>query len=83
MCRRYYYAGGIYEEVTKGDVTQKIHYIGDFAMYIQTGGATPSNRHEYVHRDHIGSIVAISNKTVASANDVNWQANGAWGVVVK
>jgi RHS repeat-associated protein len=73
------YVGGIYEEVTKGGITQKIHYVGDFALYIQTGGATPTNKHEYLHRDHIGSIVAISKSTVASATDVNWQSNGAWG----
>ncbi len=73
------YVGGIYEEVTKAGVTQKIHYVGDFALMIQTGGATPTNSYEYLHRDHIGSIVAISKGTVASANDINWQSNGAWG----
>jgi RHS repeat-associated protein len=73
------YVGGIYEEVTKGDVTQKIHYVGDFALFIQTGGTTPTNKHEYLHRDHIGSIVAISKGNIETTADVNWQANGAWG----
>ncbi|MES2824407.1 MAG: RHS repeat-associated core domain-containing protein [Pseudomonadota bacterium] len=73
------YVGGIYEEVTKGGVTQKIHYVGDFAMFIQTGGTTPTAKYEYLHRDHIGSIVATSKSTIASAADVNWQSNGAWG----
>jgi YD repeat-containing protein len=52
------YVGGIYEEVTQGGIIQKIHYVGDFALYIQTGGATPMNKQEYLHRDH---IVATSN----------------------
>ncbi|WP_039912692.1 hypothetical protein [Cellvibrio mixtus] len=52
-------------------------YVGDFALYIQTGGATPTSKHEYVHRDHIGSIVVISKSTVSAATDISWQANGA------
>ena len=51
-------------------------YVGDFALFIQTGS---EKKYEYLHRDDIGSIVAISKGTIASANDVNWQSNGAWG----
>ena len=74
------YVGGIYEEVTKGDVTQKIHYVGDFALLISQGENTSATyKHEYLHRDHIGSIVAISKGTIETVADVSWQANGAWG----
>lgn len=74
------YVGGIYEEVTKGEVTQKIHYVGDFALLISQGENTSATYvHEYLHRDHIGSIVAISKGKVETIADVSWQANGAWG----
>lgn len=73
------YVGGIYEEVTKGGVTQKLHYVGDFAIFVQTDGVTPTSHREYLHRDHIGSVVAISNEAANSASDIQWQANGAWG----
>jgi len=74
------YVGGIYEEVTKGGVTQKIHYVGDFALFISKGINTNATyAHEYLHRDHIGSIVAISKGKIATLADVSWQANGAWG----
>ncbi|MDO8341871.1 MAG: RHS repeat-associated core domain-containing protein [Cellvibrio sp.] len=74
------YVGGIYEEVTKDGVTQKIHYVGDFALFISKGDNTSATyAHEYLHRDHIGSIVAISKGTIATVADVSWQANGAWG----
>ncbi|HEY0891480.1 MAG TPA: RHS repeat-associated core domain-containing protein [Cellvibrio sp.] len=74
------YVGGIYEEVTKGEVTQKIHYVGDFALFVSNGENTNATyAHEYMHRDHIGSIVAISKGNIATVADVSWQANGAWG----
>ena len=74
------YVGGIYEEVTKGGVTQKIYYVGDFALFISKGINTNATyAHKYLHRDHIGSIVAISKGKIATVADVSWQANGAWG----
>jgi hypothetical protein len=47
--------------ITKDSVTQKIHYVGDFALFISTGENPRANyKYEYLHRDHIGSIIAIS-----------------------
>lgn len=74
------YVGGIYEEVTRNGETQKIHYVGDMALFISKGANTNATYHyEYLHRDHIGSIVALSKGTVNSALDVQWQANGTRG----
>ncbi len=74
------YVGGIYEEVTLNGETQKIHYVGDMALFITKGDNTNATYgYEYLHRDHVGSIVARSKGTVSSALDVDWQANGAWG----
>ncbi len=74
------YVGGIYEEVTKDGVTQKIHYVGGIALFISKGSNTnAAYSYEYQHRDHIGSIVALSKSAVNSALDVQWQANGTWG----
>ncbi len=74
------YVGGIYEEVTLNGETQKIHYVGDMALFISKGTNTSATYgYEYQHRDHVGSIVALSKGTVTSALDVQWQANGAWG----
>ncbi|WP_039912691.1 polymorphic toxin type 10 domain-containing protein [Cellvibrio mixtus] len=74
------YVGGIYEEVTKDGVTQKIHYVGDVALFISKGSNTNATySYEYQHRDHIGSLVALSKGAVNSASDVQWQANGTWG----
>lgn len=50
------------------------------ALFISKGDNTSATySYEYLHRDHIGSIVALSKGTVGSALDVQWQANGAWG----
>ncbi|MFO1388038.1 hypothetical protein [Cellvibrio sp.] len=60
----------MYEEVTRGGITQKIHYVGDFGLFIQAGGITPTKTHKYLHRNHVGPIVATSNETLNSAADV-------------
>lgn len=59
-----------------GCITQKIHYVGDFALYIQTGGATPTNKHEYLHRDHLDSIAATSN--INCQSDDLYTGNNMW-----
>ncbi len=56
------------------------NYVGDIALFISKGDNTNATyAHEYLHRDHIGSIVAISKGKIATLADVSWQANGAWG----
>lgn len=77
-----YGAPGLYEEVTTGGITQKIHYLGNVGLFIQQGpkGSSPtSSRHEYVHKDHLGSTIATSTDTLNTTADVSYESNGAWG----
>jgi hypothetical protein len=71
------YIGSLYEFVNQGGVSQQINRVGDNVQFIVKSGSTNSLYHEYLHRDHIGSIVATSGETLTSSADVKWQANGA------
>jgi hypothetical protein len=51
----------------------------DRIKHSDSNGRVTNYAHEYLHRDHIGSIVAISKGKIATVADVSWQANGAWG----
>lgn len=45
------YVGGIYEEVTRNGETQKIHYVGDIALFISQGNNTNATySYEHLHR---------------------------------
>ncbi|MDE1464948.1 RHS repeat domain-containing protein [Spartinivicinus poritis] len=60
-----YYMGGIYEKVVSdsGKVQHK-HYIADIAIVTQTenGGEENGTKTNYLHRDHLDSIVAITDE---------------------
>jgi RHS repeat-associated protein len=60
-----YYMGGIYEKVIShhGKVQHK-HYIADVAIVTQTENAGSENgtKTNYLHRDHLDSIVAITDE---------------------
>jgi len=45
------------------------------ALYVQSA----KSHHEYLHQDHLGSLVAITGDSVLTNADVQWFANGAWG----
>lgn len=71
-----YYLGDLYEEVIDGGITQRIHTVGDFALHIESFGLETGEYNEYLHLDHLGSIVVRS-----STKDslIDQQAFGAWG----
>ncbi len=72
-----YYVGDAYEKVVINGVAQEKFYVGDFALYtLNTGGA---GSWQYLHRDHIGSVVAISNDNPWNNGDVVFQGFDAWG----
>ena len=73
------YIGGLYEEITHNGVTQKIHYIGDQILFVQKEGSSPSESYQFLHRDHIGSLVAITGSAVTTHADVQYLSNGVWG----
>ncbi len=70
-----YAAGKAYEliETTQG-VTAK-HYIGDFAVLTQTV-ATGAFSTNYLHRDHLGSVDAITNE---NGDVIQRMSFDAWG----
>ena len=73
-----YAALGIYEEIDDHGIVDKIHLIGDIAHYITQDGPD-DGVYTYPHRDHQGSVMAVSEEVVASAADIRWQSHDAWG----
>ena len=62
--------------------TKIITYVGGDAYtapiaYIKQNGGTPTDEYHYLHRDYLGSILAI---TDSSANILEQRQFGAWGV---
>ena len=74
-----YYMGGIYEKVvsSSGKVQHK-HYIADMAIVTQTENAGSDNgtKTHYLHRDHLDSIVFITDET---AQEVERFSYDPWG----
>lgn len=75
------YVGSGYEKVTIDGTVEENYYVGDFAMLKVTDGVP---EWKFLHRDHIGSVVAITNETLLSAdNDVIYQAFDPWGSILE
>lgn len=77
------YVGGVYEKVTRGSITEHIYYLkgggGAIAIYKRTiNGSSTTGDTRYLHRDHLGSVVAISdaNGSVPSQDRMSFDA---WG----
>ena len=66
---RKYYAGAYEKTVTVGGETVERVRIGDSVVHVRTTPAgmmaTPSSAFEYVHRDHLGSVEAVTNEAGA------------------
>ena len=66
---RKYYAGAYEKTVTVGGDTVERTRIGDAVVHVRTTPAsmmaTPSSVFEYVHRDHLGSVEAVTNEAGA------------------
>lgn len=56
----YYIGGGLYEETHVSGVVSQKSYVGDFAQHIKTAS---DERIEYIHRDHLGSVRAITDSS--------------------
>jgi RHS repeat-associated protein len=68
---------------TENNSTKFINYIGGDAYsapiaQIKQVGGTSINEYHYLHRDYLGSILAITNSTGAIKEETQF---GAWGVV--
>lgn len=70
---------GMYEQTTYGATQETVHYIGDFAIFVQRQGPGAASYFEYLHRDHIGSVVARTGENLSSISAVDAMSNGVWG----
>jgi RHS repeat-associated protein len=61
------YVGGLYEKVTRGSTVEHVHYIpgGGHTVAIQKKTVGGSTETRYLHRDHLGSVVAATDYTGA------------------
>lgn len=80
--RTTHYLLGVYEETSfQGDI-EKVHYIGDYALYIETVDETTGTLKNvewlFQHRDHIGSLVARTKDSPTLWN-TEFLANDTWG----
>jgi len=73
-----YYCGGLYEEVTKGNETKKINYIfadgESIAIFEQS--SVNGDKLLFLHKDHLGSLQALTNETGALVQELSYDA---WG----
>lgn len=73
-----YYCGGLYEEVQKGSEIKKINYIfadGE-AIAIFEQSTINGDKLLYLHKDHLGSIQALTNESGALVQELSYDA---WG----
>lgn len=73
------YVGSQFEKIVDGANTTLNYYVGDYAVYSVVNGAESWS---YLHRDHIGSLVATSNQDPSAAADIQWQAFAPWGAAL-
>lgn len=67
------YMGDNYEKVIQGNTVKHKLYIGDFAVFTKEGTSLTK---EYLHHDHIGSVLAISDAT-GGIKELSYDAWGA------
>jgi len=74
------YVNSEFEATFNGNALEKVHYLGDFALHIEENVNGVVDEYKvYLHRDHLGSIVAKSGASSDSGNDIEWMAYNAWG----
>jgi RHS repeat-associated protein len=81
----YTYVGGLYEKVefkddgTTVNKTEERHFIGGFAIVTlqdRSGASVGNSKTRYLHKDHLGSITAISDEVGNVAERFSFDA---WG----
>lgn len=74
-----WYAGGLFEKVNKpSGVVEYKHYImaGNEAIAMRTLRSNNSNDTRYLHKDHLGSVDAITNEAGAVIQRLSYDAFG-------
>ncbi len=73
-----YYVSSLYEQNIEGSLTTDIHYIrggdGTVAIYKERSNSTVETR--YLHKDHLGSITAITDETGAIVESLSYDPHG-------
>lgn len=72
------YIGKLYERIESAGEVEHVHYMGEFAVHSWKEISGQRNN-VYFHRDHIGSIVAKTDESIQSANNIRHLANEPWG----
>ena len=75
------YVGALYEkQVTGGNPAEHVHYIraaGTVAIYTEVEDANPAtDKTRYLHRDHLGSIVALTDEAGQVAERLSFDPHG-------
>ncbi|MBB6523343.1 RHS repeat-associated core domain-containing protein [Pseudoteredinibacter isoporae] len=76
-----HYVGGNFEVIAQGSITEYRHLVRANGRVVmmrrEKTGSAPSTDHEYLHRDHLGSITTISKESDGSVlGEVSYDA---WG----
>jgi RHS repeat-associated protein len=72
------YIGGLYEQAISDTLTKDIHYIfaGSDSIAIETQSSDGNHSTRYLHKDHLGSIEAITDEQGALVESFSFDA---WG----
>lgn len=72
------YVGGLFEVQTDGSTTTYVHYINNDATTVAIYKSISDNSEEmrYLHRDHLGSITAITDDSASIVEQLSYDA---WG----
>ena len=73
------YGSALYERRHAGPTTEHTHHVqanGRTVATVHRTGTSPTNTTRYLHKDHLGSVVAITSETGAIVESL---AYDAWG----
>ena len=72
------YIGGLYEKETEGTLTTHLHYIqaGGSVVALYKSKSDTSEQTRYLHRDHIGSVTAITDDTGVVVETLSYDPHG-------
>ncbi|MFS1526109.1 toxin C-terminal domain-containing protein [Microbulbifer sp. 2304DJ12-6] len=77
------YVGDHYEVINKNGHIQEVHHVGNDVRYVLHSGTQVGAEYQYVHRDHLDSVVAVTGDSVSSDADVEFTSFDPWGARVE
>jgi RHS repeat-associated protein len=78
LIKRKIYVGGYYEKVIENGTINEVHYItgGDGIFAVYTEKSDNENTFLYVHSDHLGSIICLTDENSTVVDEFSYDA---WG----